>query len=330
MKNIIYDFVDFDGIESLELLGRSLGGVLQKNTLHFDNDVAKGELTLSIPETGIWIRKWKLISLQHVILNKLPAPVDSEKKILLIYFLNPSLFSLKNEPQKVNLTNTHNSLFLSSDTAMEFSVVPKQPFYVLDIAISTSLLYRHFYDADASFKEALIALVEKNMFPLLMAPCNVEEYKILRELEFAINAFREDILYIRSRAYCLIVNFFCKILNRNWSDVIPNVIHYEQIMRAEHMVMENVRKFPNILSIAQAVNMSSSSLLRQFKLVYKKGIHEYYVGKKMELAKKMILENGKSIKEMAEHFGYRRASAFIETFTKHHGYSPGTLKLNGS
>src|SRR5688572_26771327 len=118
MKNISYDFVDFDSIESLELLGKTLGGVLQNNTLHFDNDIAKGELTLSTPEPGMWIRKWKLTSMQQVVLNKLPAPLDKEKKVVLIYFLNPSLFSLKNKSKKININSTHNSLCLSSDTAM--------------------------------------------------------------------------------------------------------------------------------------------------------------------------------------------------------------------
>jgi AraC-like DNA-binding protein len=47
----------------------------------------------------------------------------------------------------------------------------------------------------------------------------------------------------------------------------------------------------------------------------------------MELAKKMILENSLTVKEMAEMLGYNQASPFIESFIKYHGYSPGSLKL---
>lgn len=67
--------------------------------------------------------------------------------------------------------------------------------------------------------------------------------------------------------------------------------------------------------------------IRNFKLLYGKSIHGYYVEKKMELAKKMILENKVTVKEIAKMLGYKHASPFIETFTRQHGCSPGTLKL---
>ena len=55
-------------------------------------------------------------------------------------------------------------------------------------------------------------------------------------------------------------------------------------------------------------------------------MHEYYVDKKMELAQKMISENRLAVKDMARMLGYNQPSAFIEIFTKLHGYSPGALK----
>ena len=327
MKDICYDFIDFDSIESFGLLGKSLGGVLQNKTLHFDNNIAKGEIILSIPEEGLWIRKWKLTTFQKVILQKKQAPPENEKKLVLVYFLNPSIFSLKNNSKKVKIGSSQNNILLTSDIAMDFSVIPKQPFYVLDIAFTTSWLYKHFNDADSSFKTILNQLLNESKQPILVEPSSIEEYKTLHELESSVQADNEDILFVRSRVYYLIVNFFSKIINRNWSEVIQNTVRYEQIMRVASLVMENVKELPSIDTIAKEVNMSASSLLRQFKLIYKKSIHEYYVERKMELAKRMILENGISIKEMAAYLGYKQASPFIESFTKHHGYSPGRLRF---
>jgi len=62
-------------------------------------------------------------------------------------------------------------------------------------------------------------------------------------------------------------------------------------------------------------------------MIHGKSIHEYYVSKKMELARKIILEHGLPVKKMAEIFGYNQPSAFIESFTKQYGYTPGYLKL---
>jgi len=91
--------------------------------------------------------------------------------------------------------------------------------------------------------------------------------------------------------------------------------------------MENIQRPPSIATIARKVGMSVATLVRKFKLIHGKSIHEYYVQKKMELAKRMILEHNITIKHMANILGYSQASAFIETFSKEFGYTPGNLRL---
>jgi AraC-like DNA-binding protein len=61
--------------------------------------------------------------------------------------------------------------------------------------------------------------------------------------------------------------------------------------------------------------------------LYGKSIYGYYLEKKMEVAKKILVENRITVKEIAEILGYRQVSAFIESFTKHHGYSPGSFNF---
>ncbi len=327
MKDIHFDFVDLDSTESFELFGKSLGGVLQNNTLHFDNNIAKGELVKATPDYGLWIRKWKFTVLEKLMLHKIPPPAQDEKKFILIYFLNPAIFLIKNKRKKLHVNGSRNSLFLTSDEMIDFSVIPKQPFYVLDIAFTASWLLKHFNDADPSFKNILNTYLNTNTKTILTEPCCVEEYKTLHELEVLMLTDNEDVLFIRSRVYNLIVRFFSKVANRKNSSVIQSAINYEQMMQAEMLIMESIKTPPKIEAIARKVNMSVSSLLRQFKLIYGKSIYEYYVEKKMELAKKTILESRVTVKEMAEMLGYNQASPFIEGFTKYHGYSPGSLKL---
>jgi AraC-like DNA-binding protein len=256
-----------------------------------------------------------------------PAPAQDEKKFVLIYFLNPEIFILKSNRKKILVNGPRNNMFLTSDVTMDFSVVPKQPFYVLDITFTASWLLEQFGDADTSFKEILDKHINKNPQTILIEPCCVEEYKTLHELEDSMLADNQDVLFIRSRVYSLIVRFFSKVANRKEAGLIQSTVNYEQMVQAEMMMMENIKTPPKIEAIARKVNMSVSSLLRQFKLIFGKSINKYYVEKKMELAKKMILENSLTVKEMAEMLGYNQASPFIECFTKYHGYSPGSLKL---
>lgn len=327
MEDIRYEFIDLDSDESFELLGKSLGGVLKGKSLHFDNYIAKGELVKASPDEGLWIRKWKFTVLQKILLQKLPPSNEDERKFLLIYFLNPAIFRVKNKRKKVQVNGHHNSLFSTSDAMIDFSVMPKQPFYVLDIAFTASWLLEHFNDANISFKKILNPYINNTTETILTEPCSVEEYKTLHELEESMLADNEDILFIRSRVYNLIVSFFSKVVNRNEANLVEKAVNYEQVVEAEKFILENLQVAPKIKAIARKVNMSPSSLLRQFKLFHGKSIYEYYVEKKMEFAKKIILEGNITVKEMAEMLGYNQASPFIECFTKYHGYSPGALKF---
>ncbi len=327
MEDIHYEFIDLDSDESFQHFGKSLGGVLEGKTLLFDNYIAKGELVKASPDKGLWIRKWKFTVFQKIMLQKVPPPNAEEKKFLLIYFLNPAIFQVRTKRKKIQVNGHHNSLFLTSNAMIDFSVIPKQPFYVLDIAFTASWLLEHFNDADTSFKNILSPYKNNTTKAILTEPCSVEEYKTLHELEVSMLADNEDILFIRSRVYNLIVSFFSKVVNRKEANLVEKTVNYEQVVEAEKLIMQNLQAAPKIEAIARKVNMSISSLLRQFKLFYGKSIYEYYVEKKMEFAKKIILKGNITVKKMAEMLGYNQASPFIECFTKYHGYSPGTLKF---
>ena len=330
MKEVNYAFVDLDSDNAFRLFGDSFGGVLENKTLHFDNAFAKGELIKMTLDEGLWIRKWKLTVFQKINLHKLPVPAGEAIKFNLLYFLNPSLFNLKKNLKKLPVNSHRNNMFLSNEVVMDFSVVPKQPFYVMDIAFTASWLLHQFADADPAFKTLLDQYVTRNAKTVLTEPCNAEEYQTLQELEASMQADQEDVLFIRSRIYKLICSFFNKVFVSKDAGSIQCVIHYDQMVLAETMIMENLKAPPKIESIARKVNMSASSLLRQFRAMYGKSIHEYYISQKMELAKRAILDGKTTVKEIAEMLGYKQASPFIDSFTKYHGFSPGSLKTTGN
>ncbi len=208
----------------------------------------------------------------------------------------------------------------------DFNVIPKQPFYVLDITFTASWLLQQFGEKEPCYDFILDSYSSKNPKTILTEPCSAAEYKILQELEEAIQSDNKDILFTRSRIYNLICSFFDKASNKNAAKGIRSAIRYEEIVKAKSMIMENLKALPKVEAIAKSLNMSVSSLLRQFKIMYGKSIHDYYTEKRMELAKKMVLEENRTIKEIALMLGYNQASPFIEAFSKLYGYSPGSLK----
>ena len=123
----------------------------------------------------------------------------------------------------------------------------------------------------------------------------------------------------------LVMSFFSKVFHPKTS-IPAHHIHYEQVMEAEKLLTSDWKRLQSMESIAQQVNLSVSSLLRQFHLVFGKSMDEYYLAKKMEMGRVLMLQRKMSVKEVACELGYKRAGAFIESFTRQYGYPPGALK----
>lgn len=329
MSGRVFEFVDLDNHQSFIQLGETFGGVLHNDSFLFDNDIVSGELFKANPENDLWIRKWKLTLSEKITLRKLPAPIHTDKKFCLVYFLNPSIFQLKKLRKGVTVPNHRSNIFFTSDAQLDFSVLPKQPFYVLDIAFTASWLKSQSEDADESFKDQVNQFLQYRDNDVLLKPCSVEEYRTLREFELFRNTKKGNPgLFIRSRAYKLIIDFFCKLFNPAAINCKRRTILYEQIMEAEKLIVSNLRHLPCIDEIAQRVNLSTSSLRRQFQLVFGKGIEDYHIIRKMEVAKNLLLQKKFAIKEVATICGYKQTSAFIEMFTRQYGCSPGILKAS--
>lgn len=327
MSDILYDFVDLDNEESFVQLGNKFGGKLTNGCFHFNNEIVSGELTRMAPENGLWIRKWKMAVTEKIVLRKHTANPTDEVKYCLVYFLNPSIFTIKKEQKDFTLPIQRNNIFFTSNVPMEFGVIPKQPFYVLDIAFTSRWLLDQMADGDNDSLFELQNFFDQYNTNVSLLPCSDEEYRTLRELEIPGAGNPEyNILFIRSRVYKLISEFFHKFISPKNFEPLPGVVHYDQIMEAERIVLSDLKKLMPVEKIATLVSLSSSTLLRQFRHVFGKSLQDYYVEQKMEIARTMIITKKVTIKHVAEMMGYRQVSAFIETFTKTHGYSPGTLK----
>lgn len=326
MKDVCFEFVELESHASFQLLGHSFGGVLHNNTFQFNNATVKGDLVKINLEPGLWLRKWMLTSFKEIRLLRQPAAAEVANKFSLIYFLNPSIFSLRHNKKKFLINNQHNNLLLPNKVQMTFQVLPKQPFYVLDITFTEDWLLQQFTKSDSCYERIQNLYLSKETKRILTQPCTAEDYRTLHELEILHHHDDEDVLYNRGRIYSLICNFFLKVFNEQPAQKAPNALRYDQVIKAKNIIMENINAIPKIEVVAKAVNMSVSCLLRQFKQMFGKSIYDYVLEKKMELAKRMMVEERMDVNKIAAMLGYHQSSPFIEAFSKWHGCSPGKLK----
>lgn len=103
---------------------------------------------------------------------------------------------------------------------------------------------------------------------------------------------------------------------------------YEDEMRTlEELINSRLcGTLPPLATLARQTGMSLSTLKRHFKARHGMNIYEYYLSRKMSFAKKLLEEQQLSVNAIAEMLHYESVSNFIETFKKHHGFSPGRMK----
>lgn len=80
--------------------------------------------------------------------------------------------------------------------------------------------------------------------------------------------------------------------------------------------------------LASTVYYNPAYLSRKFKTVMGNNLHSYIMTKRMELAKKLLLETDEFVQDIAVKCGFSNATQFGMTFAKFNGCSPGAYRRN--
>ena len=103
--------------------------------------------------------------------------------------------------------------------------------------------------------------------------------------------------------------------------------HMQTIRQVEERLLQSLEDMlPSQKELAKEFALSESTLKRHFKAVFGKTMYEYYLEKKMDLARKLLQEKKVTVSETAYMLGYEKVSAFISMFKKVHKVLPGSLK----
>lgn len=100
-----------------------------------------------------------------------------------------------------------------------------------------------------------------------------------------------------------------------------------KIIQIEAKLMEHLENFPPTLpQLAKEFAINRTTLQELFKEHYGKPIYDYYIGKKMELAKKLLIVDKMSILDITYRLGYTRAGSLNGMFKKHYNVTLGEMR----
>lgn len=85
-------------------------------------------------------------------------------------------------------------------------------------------------------------------------------------------------------------------------------------------------KPPTIRSLSKQVALNEFKLKVGFRQYFNAGIFEWLMEKKMQLAKELILNTNRPIKDICTMVGYPRTTNFITAFRRRFGYTPNSLR----
>jgi AraC-like DNA-binding protein len=317
--------------KSFAAFAKTISGELAApDLININPSTGRGFIRKTNPERGLSVRLWNVILNQQSRLFKHGNPASKNKGFNMVYVLTPEHCQLKTIGTHTQFSNydARTSYLLADDVAYDFDIAPYQPIQVIDISVSADWLKLQFNKRILPFHDLWERTVKTDS-PFVLSDISSTTVNL------TINELFEVIIHdgtrhavVRSLVTVLVNEFFKKIFSRQPGEAYAlKDVHFEKIMEAENILLAHLQKnLPSLEKIAQSVALSESTFKRHFKAIFGKSIYEYYLEKKMDLAKQLMIENSLSVNDTAERLGYEKVSNFIEIFKKHHGYSPGVLK----
>lgn len=332
MKSYSIRVSKIDDEDAFKELAFETGGELAEgNTLlRFSGEMGRGQIKKWHLDAGLYMRVWDLYLSEPVELIKEAAPVYiTNNGFSLLYVHTPDSVDLKsiNQHQQFNKVREKRFALVPDSVNAELHLCPQVPVQLIEFTISAYWLKQQtgYVQVAQYFNEGVM---DDNGLPVMIAQCLEKTGQLAAKLISFLEESNAgpDILF--PVAIDMIKDFMTAVSREETDKTSGHIdLYYEKVKAAENILLSYIQKSPPRMGvIAKMVKLSESTLKRYFKLIYGKSIYEYYLNKKMEMARTLLLQNPFTVNETAERMGYEKASHFIEIFKKHHGCSPGSVK----
>jgi AraC-like DNA-binding protein len=180
-----------------------------------------------------------------------------------------------------------------------------------------------------SCKPILIDDAAKDNGILMLNTPDVTDYELADSVNQHLRPGAINRFPIMVNCHMLIKRFFDAVEKRQAVNLIERRSgYYRKMVTLEKKLNEYLSTtLPSIKILSKESNMSESNLKKHFRLVFGKNIYEYYLDKKMHLAKDLIINNRSgSISAVASALGYERVAGFSKAFKNAFGVLPSNFK----
>ncbi|MHA4807694.1 helix-turn-helix domain-containing protein [Flavitalea flava] len=326
-----------DNLESGFLsLSKQLPASITNNTLHIPQHRGSGVIKSVFLETGLYLRYFRIAYYEDIEILRQEKQPDSDIIFALSFLLTPYSPQTANPfPNPSGWKGYSNTIFLTSNNIRISVRIPERSLsQTIELLFSQKWLSSNMTGMEKKIETFTGGLVADNLIsgdnglPFLTELTRTDDENLLREIEAELNKPMSDLLLVRSRALMLLSNVFKNLPEETITKLPIRETYYIQTIRqVEQRLVRNLEnRLPSQKQLAKEFALSESTLKRHFKATYGKTIYEYYLGKKMDLAKWLLKEKKMNVSETAYMLGYEKVSSFIIMFKKYHKVLPGSLR----
>ncbi len=331
MQQSAYLFREIDSTQSFHDLAAALGGRSINNIIQLPTNRGNGMIRKIDFEKGLHIRAWDFNLKEDFMLHHEAGSSDA-LSFSLVYIFSPEAIAIRSPSlrKQITLRDPLSIMLACGNLDFEFSILGGHPIRAIDITLGADWVNSQFSEDDPLFSNFMERMRQPSRAPLVLDAGSSQEYKTVADLHENALSGAKGTLYLKAKTLSLVSDFFTRTFSAHANELLDtHVLHQEKMLQIEKMLEEHFEKdLPSIEAIARQVALSESTLKRHFKMMFGKSIYEYYLEKKMEYAKRLLLEKPLTVKEVAYRLGYEKTSNFIHMFKKFHSYSPGHLKKN--
>lgn len=307
-----------DHLESgFQSLSKQLASPVSDYAVRLPQEWGTGVVQGVLLEEGLFLRYANICCAETTEIIRPARQPESETIFSLCYLLSPDSLA----------AGEWNIFFSTNNMRFSLQLPEGVPYQFVEILMDGDWLQQHMTGMEEKIRGIEFALVEEPA-AFLADKTRQGEERLLGEIEAELGRARINGLSLRGRLLLLLSSTIAR-----WpapGEVQPSIRktwHMQTIRRVEQRLVHSLEDMlPPQKQLAREFALSESTLKRHFKAVYGKTMYEYYLEKKMELAKWLLQEKKISVTETAYMLGYEKVSAFISMFKKVHKALPGSFK----
>ncbi|MBA2249014.1 MAG: helix-turn-helix transcriptional regulator [Chitinophagaceae bacterium] len=243
-------------------------------------ELGTGNFKIFNIEPGLQVRLWECNLLETVTLHRLTQEIKRNRSFAIIFYLNPeAILQKKCGDNHQSINKIWNTVFLSSDAALDIDILPGKEVKICCINLSmewltTTLLKNNF--------EAVYKILIDGINPVcIFESAGNREIKKIAELydEYSQKLLGE--FFIHSWALYILNDFFTKLNSRDVKTILNQ--NFDPVMAEleKRIISPPGKKLHSLKKLSEEFSMSPSTIKRNFKKMFGKNITEYLREKKL-------------------------------------------------